>query len=190
MTDQLPVQHDDPSALCQQLEQRVAFILDEARRQGASACEVAVSQNTGLSVGVRRGEVETVELNRDQGFGITLYLDQRKGSASTSDTSDEAIRSAVEAALVIARNTSADTYSGLADAALMARDLPDLDLYHPWALDADAAIERALVCEAAALAMDSRLSSDSANIRVAGCMATAMVSSAARWARATVPRRC
>lgn len=165
MTDQLPVQHDDdPSALCQQLEQRVAFILDEARRQGASACEVAVSQNTGLSVGVRRGEVETVELNRDQGFGITLYLDQRKGSASTSDTSDEAIRSAVEAALVIARNTSADSYSGLADASLMAHDLPDLDLYHPWALDADAAIERALECEAAALAMDSRLSSDSANI--------------------------
>ncbi len=162
MTDQLTVQQqDDPKALCQMLEQRVAFILDEAKRQGASACEVAVSQNTGLSVGVRQGEVETVELNRDQGFGITLYLDQRKGSASTSDTSDAAIRAAVEAALGIARNTSPDTYSGLAGAELMARNIPDLDLYHPWALDADAAIERALECEAAALAVDSRLTSDS-----------------------------
>jgi len=165
MTEQLPdQQYDDPQALCRMLEQRVAFILDEARRQGASACEVAVSQNTGLSVGVRQGEVETVELNRDQGFGITLYLDQRKGSASTSDTSDEAIRSTVEAALAIARNTSPDPCSGLADAELMARDLVDLDLYHPWQLDAEAAIERALACEAAALAIDPRLSSDSANI--------------------------
>lgn len=157
-------QHDDPQALCAMLEQRVAFILDEARRQGADACEVAVSQNTGLSVGVRQGEVETVELNRDQGFGITLYLGQRKGSASTSDTSDQAIRSTVEAALAIARNTSPDPCSGLADAELMARDLPDLDLYHTWALTADEAIERALACEAAALELDPRLSSDSANI--------------------------
>ena len=157
-------QHDDPQALCAMLEQRVAFILDEARRQGADACEVAVSQNTGLSVGVRQGEVETVELNRDQGFGITLYLGQRKGSASTSDTSDQAIRSTVEAALAIARNTSADPCSGLADPALMARDLPDLDLYHPWALTADEAIEQALACEAAALELDQRLSSDSASI--------------------------
>lgn len=165
MTQQLSEQqHDDPQALCRTLEQRVAFILDEASRQGASACEVAVSQNTGLSVGVRQGEVETVELNCDQGFGITLYLDQRKGSASTSDTSDEAIRSTIAAALAIARNTSPDPCSGLADAELMATELPDLDLYHPWALSAEQAIERALQCEAAALQMDSRLSSDSANI--------------------------
>lgn len=157
-------QHDDPQTLCRMLELRVAFILDEARRQGADACEVAVNQNTGLSVGVRQGEVETVELNRDQGFGITLYLGQRKGSASTSDTSDEAIRSTVEAALAIARHTSADPCAGLADAALMARELPELDLYHPWALTAEDAIERALACEAAALAMDPRLTSDSANI--------------------------
>ena len=157
-------QHEDPQAQRLMLEQRVAFILDEAKRQGAQACEVAVSQNTGLSVGVRQGEVETVELNRDQGFGITLYLGQRKGSASTSDTSDDAIRSTVSAALAIARNTSEDAYAGLADPELMAQTLPDLDLYHPWALTADEAIEYALTCEAAALAMDSRLSSDSANI--------------------------
>ncbi|MDX9688137.1 metalloprotease PmbA [Halopseudomonas formosensis] len=165
MSQQLSEQQfEDPRALHQMLEQRVAFILDEASRQGADACEVAVSQNTGLSVGVRQGEVETVELNRDQGFGITLYLDGRKGSASTSDTSDEAIRSTVSAALAIARNTSVDTCAGLADAELMARDLPDLDLYHPWTLTAEQAIERALACERAALELDGRLSSDSANI--------------------------
>lgn len=165
MSQQLSEQQfEDPRALRQMLEQRVAFILDEASRQGADACEVAVSQNTGLSVGVRQGEVETVELNRDQGFGITLYLDGRKGSASTSDTSDEAIRSTISAALAIARNTSVDTCAGLADAELMARDLPDLDLYHPWTLTAEQAIERALACERAALELDGRLSSDSANI--------------------------
>lgn len=159
-----PVRNEDPEALRAELEQRVAFILDESRRQGASACEVGVSQNTGLSVGVRQGEVETVEFNRDQGFAITLYAGQRKGSASTSDTSDEAIRSAIEAALGIARHASEDTFAGLAAAELMATELPDLDLYHPWALSAEQAIERALTCEAAALAMDSRLTSDSANV--------------------------
>ncbi|PAU89800.1 metalloprotease PmbA [Pseudomonas sp. WN033] len=164
MTANPAVQHDDPQGLRLHLEQRVAFILDEARRQGASACEVAVSQNTGLSVGVRQGEVETVEFNRDQGFGITLYAGQRKGSASTSDTSDEAIRSAVEAALAIARHASEDPYAGLGDPELMARDLPDLDLYHPWQLSAEQAIERALACEAAGLALDTRLVSDGAHV--------------------------
>lgn len=163
MTD-TPNRLNDPHVMRQNLEQRVAFILDEARKQGASDCEVVVSQNTGLSVGVRQGEVETVEFNRDQGFGITLYLDQRKGSVSTSDTSDAAIQSAVEAALAIARHTSADPFAGLADAELMARELPQLDLYHPWELSADAAIERALRCEAAALDVDSRLVSDGANV--------------------------
>ncbi|MFT6466404.1 metalloprotease PmbA [Halopseudomonas sp.] len=159
-----PAQHEDPEILRAELEQRVAFILDESRRQGATACEVGVSQNTGLSVGVRQGEVETVEFNRDQGFAITLYAGQRKGSASTSDTSDEAIRSAIEAALGIAQHASEDSFAGLADPQLMATELPDLDLYHPWALSAEQAIERALVCESAALEMDPRLTSDSANI--------------------------
>ncbi|WP_339650219.1 metalloprotease PmbA [Halopseudomonas pelagia] len=159
-----PAQHEDPEALRAELEQRVAFILDESRRLGATACEVGVSQNTGLSVGVRQGEVETVEFNRDQGFAITLYAGQRKGSASTSDTSDEAIRSAIEAAMGIARHASEDSFAGLAAAELMATELPNLDLYHPWALTAEQAIERALTCEATALQMDPRLTSDSANV--------------------------
>ena len=122
-----------PQAL-PELQARVERILAEAGRQGATACEVAVSVEQGLSTTVRQREVETVEFNRDQGFGITLYVGQRKGSASTSATGDDAIRETVAAALAIARHASEDECAGLADRGLMARDLPDLDLYHPWAI--------------------------------------------------------
>ncbi|MDX5373639.1 MAG: metalloprotease PmbA [Pseudomonadaceae bacterium] len=140
------------------LQEQVERILAEARRQGASACEVAVSMEQGLSTTVRQGEVETVEFNRDQGFGITLYVGQRKGSASTSASGEAAIRETVAAALAIARHASEDDCAGLADAALMARELPELDLYHPWAIAPEQAVERALACEAAAFATDKRIS--------------------------------
>ena len=139
------------------LQEQVEAILAEARRQGASACEVAVSAGQGLSTTVRQGEVETVEFNRDQGFGITLYVGQRKGSASTSATGIEAIRETVAAALAIAKHTSEDECAGLADAALMARELPELDLYHPWSITPEQAVEQALACEAAAFAADKRI---------------------------------
>lgn len=145
-----------PEAL-PQLQEQVARIIAEAKAQGASACEVAVSVEQGLSTSVRQGEVETVEFNRDQGFGITLYLGQRKGSASTSASGDAAIRETVAAALAIAKHASEDDCSGLADAELMARELPDLDLFHPWEITPEQAIERALECEAAAFAADSRI---------------------------------
>ena len=140
------------------LQAQVEQIIAEARRQGASACEVAVSVEQGLSTTVRQGEVETVEFNRDQGFGITLYDGQRKGSASTSASGDAAIRETVAAALAIARHASEDDCAGLADAALMARELPDLDLFHPWDIAPEQAVERALACEAAAFATDARIS--------------------------------
>ncbi len=140
-----------------ELREQVERIIAEASRQRASACEVAVSVEQGLSTSVRQGEVETVEFNRDQGFGITLYLGQRKGSASTSATGADAIRETVAAALAIARHASEDDCAGLADPALMARDLPDLDLYHGWSITPDQAIERALACEAAAFAADKRV---------------------------------
>lgn len=140
------------------LQEQVEQIIDEARRQGASACEVAVSLEQGLSTTVRQREVETVEFNRDQGFGITLYVGQRKGSASTSASGAEAIRETVAAALAIAQHTSEDECSGLADAALMARDLPDLDLYHAWNVSPERAIELALACEDAAFEADARIS--------------------------------
>ncbi|MHA7113515.1 metalloprotease PmbA [Pseudomonas promysalinigenes] len=139
------------------LQEQVEAIIAEARKQGASACEVAVSLEQGLSTTVRQREVETVEFNRDQGFGITLYVGQRKGSASTSASGPEAVRETVAAALAIAKHTSEDECSGLADAALMARDIPDLDLYHDWGIEPEKAIEMALTCEAAAFDADPRI---------------------------------
>src|SRR5690606_24513577 len=139
------------------LEEKVERILAEAKRQGASACEVSVSAGQGLSTTVRQGEVETVEFNRDQGFGIILYNGQRKGAASTSASGTEAIRETVAAALAIAQHASEDDCAGLADAALMARELPDLDLYHPWSIEPEQAIEPAPQCEAAACGHDPRL---------------------------------
>ena len=140
-----------------QLQAQVEQIIAEARKQGASACEVAVSVEQGLSTTVRQGEVETVEFNRDQGFGITLYVGQRKGSASTSASGEAAIRETVAAALAIAKHASEDECAGLADAGLMARELPQLDLYHAWSITPEQAIEQALSCEAAAFAADARI---------------------------------
>jgi PmbA protein len=131
--------------------------LEEARSRGASQAEAAVSQNTGLSVGVRLGEVETLEHQRDRSMGITVYFGQRKGSASTADFSPDAVRDTVAKACSIARFTAEDVYAGLADAALMARSQPDLDLDHPWDLSAERAIEIAKSCESAALKFDARI---------------------------------
>jgi len=140
-----------------QLEAQVGEIIAEARRQGASACEVSVGLSEGLSVSVREGEVETVEFNRDQGFSITLYCGKQKGAASTSQAGSSAIRETVAAALAIARHTSEDDCAGLAEAGLMAKELPDLDLWHPWNISAEQAIDRALACEASAFAADRRI---------------------------------
>ena len=139
------------------LQEQVEQILAEAKRQGASACEVAVSLEQGLSTSVRQREVETVEFNRDQGFGITLYAGQRKGSASTSASGPEAIRETVAAALAIAKHTSEDESSGLADKVLMAKDVQDFDLFHAWDITPEQAIELALTCEAAAFDADARI---------------------------------
>ncbi len=139
------------------LEQMVGDLLDEARRQGASAAEAGVSADAGLSVSVRMNEVETIEHTRDQGLGVTVYFDHRKGSASTTDLSSTAIRDTVRAACNIARYTNEDACAGLADPALMAREIPDLDLYHPWGIGVEQAIELGQVCEAAALSLDSRI---------------------------------
>src|SRR5271155_3290862 len=139
------------------LQSIIERALDEARSRGASQAEAAVSQDTGLSVGVRLGEVETLEHQRDRSMGITVYFGQRKGSASTADFSLEAVRATVAKACSIARFTAEDPYSGLADAALMARSQPNLDLDHPWSLSAERAIEIAKCAESAALKFDSRI---------------------------------
>ncbi len=139
------------------LEQLVDDLLSEARRQGASAAEAGVSSDAGLSLTVRLGAPETIEHTRDNGLGVTVYFGHRKGSASTSDLSPQAVKETVEAACNFAKYTSEDPCAGLADAELMARDLPDLDLYHPWELPVDEAIELATRCEAAAREADARI---------------------------------
>ena len=147
----------DPEQTAAQLNGLVEQILDEAKRLGASAAEVSVGNNTGLAVGVRKGELETVEFNNDRAFGITVYDGERRGNASTSDASAAAIRNTVEAALNIAKHTEADPCNGLADPELMAQTLPDLDIDHPWDVDVEAATALALEAEAAALAVDKRI---------------------------------
>src|SRR5262245_44519631 len=118
-----------------------ADVIRRCREAGASAAEVGASIDTGLSVSVRLGEVETIEHTRDRSFGVTVYFGQRKGAASTADLAPDSIQKTIEQACAIARYTEADPASGLADAGLMATDFPDLDVWHPWDID----VERAIV---------------------------------------------
>ncbi len=140
-----------------QLMDVASLALEEARRQGASQCEADASVSQGLSVNVRLREVDTVEYQRDRGLGVTVYFGQRKGAASTADLSAAAVRETVGKACAIARYTAADEYAGLVEAEALARDIPDLDLDHPWELTPERAIELARECEAAGLELDARL---------------------------------
>ncbi|MEM7220172.1 MAG: metalloprotease PmbA [Pseudomonadota bacterium] len=151
------------------LRDLVERILREARSQGADSAEVSASDDHGLSVNVRRGELETVEFTQERGFGITVYRHDadgvRKGSASTADDREDSIRDTVRAACKIAEFTQPDPCSGLADAELMATEQPDLDLLHPWTPEVDEAAALALECEAAALQFDPRIkNSDGAGV--------------------------
>jgi PmbA protein len=129
-----------------------------ASSRGATGSEVEVSAAVGQSVTVRRGEVETVEYNRDKGLGITVYFGKRRGNASTSDLSVEAVERTVDAACAIARHTAEDDATGLPDADRLYKGVPpDLDLFHPWGLTVEEAIEVAQRSEAAALAVDKRI---------------------------------
>ncbi len=135
----------------EELKTVVQTLLDEAKQQGATAAEAGLSQEIGLSVTARMGEVETIEHHCDQGLGITVYIGQCKGSASTSDLSLAAIKKTVSAALSIARYTGEDSYAGLPEKQWLATEFPELDLNHPWPITADEAIPIAVECEAAAL---------------------------------------
>lgn len=132
--------------------------LAQAAARGASQCEAEASEGYGQGVTVRRGEVETIEYNRDKALGVTVYIGQQKGYASTSDFSPRAVTDTVDAALSIARFTAADPAAGLADPELLAREPRDLDLFHPWDLPIEQAIETARACEAAAFRLDPRIS--------------------------------
>jgi PmbA protein len=139
------------------LEAIVAESLRLARAQGAGDAEAGASTQTGLSVTVRLGEIETLEYQRDRGLGVTVYFGQRKGSASTSDLGRAAVADTVAKACSIARFTAADDCAGLPEERLLAREYPDLDLSHPWPIEPDRAIELARRCEATALALDPRV---------------------------------
>ncbi len=140
------------------LKNIVQDLLDEAKSQGATAAEAGLSQENGLSVSARLGDVETIEHHCGQGLGITVYFGQHKGSSSTSDLSSASIKEAVSAACSIARYTNADKYSGLPEKERLATDFPDLDLNHPWDLSVDAAIELAIECEDAARSYHAEIS--------------------------------
>ncbi len=142
----------------EELEDIIASTLAEARERGVDQAEVAVSHDIGLAATVRLGDVESLEYTNDRGIGITVYCGSRKGSASTSDISSDAIREAVGKACTFASYTAEDKYAGLADSDRMCSEVPDLDLDHPWNLDATAAIELAIACEASALGYDKRIS--------------------------------
>jgi PmbA protein len=157
-----PVQSRGPMTPANQpdqktLEQVVERALALARASGATAAEAGVGVSTGLSVTVRLGEVETLEYQRDRSLGVTVYAGHRKGSASTANLSPAAVEETVAKALSIASFTADDEYAGLPDAERMADRLPDLDLSHPWALEAPAAVELARRCEAAGLGFDDRI---------------------------------
>lgn len=140
-----------------ELAERIREALKEAGRQGATAAEASVGTSFGLSVKVRHGEVDTLEHMRDRGLAITVYFGQRKGTANSADFARAALIETVHAACDIARYTSEDPCAGLADAGLMAAEVPDLELHHRWDVEPESAIELARKCEAAALGVDSRL---------------------------------
>lgn len=149
------------------LQQLASDIVRYARQQGATACAAEVSEGFGQTVTVRQGAVETIEYNRDKGMSVNVYLGQRRGNASTSDFSKQAVRDTVDAALNIARYTAEDDCAGLPEADQLATEFPDLDLYHPWGLSVEQAIELAGECEQAAFHTDRRVSnSEGATVNV------------------------
>lgn len=141
-------------------------VIRRARAAGATQAEVSASIDAGLSVNVRLGDVETVEHTRDRGFGLTVYFGKRKGSASTADLNADSIQATLDQACAIARYTEEDVAAGLADASRMATQFPDLDLWHPWAIDTPQAIALGQEIEAAGRAHAGITNSDGASVQM------------------------
>lgn len=141
----------------EQLQKMSVRVLKLAKAAGASAADTDISLGIGQNVSVRMGETETIEYNRDKGVSVTVYFGQQRGNASTSDLSEKALADTVAAACNIARYTAQDPFCGLADASLMASVFPGLDLYHPWDISVEEAIDIAKRCEAAAQGVDARI---------------------------------
>ena len=140
-----------------ELENLVRMALEVASERGVDQAEAVTSVDTGLAATARLGDVENLEYTNDRGLWITVFKDSRKGNASTSDVSPEAIREAVDKACTFAECTAQDEYAGLADAELMCTEVPDLELDHPWSIEASDAIDMAIACEKAGLEFDTRI---------------------------------
>jgi PmbA protein len=138
-------------------EDLVDAAIAHARKLGATDAGAEASEGRGLSVGVRKGALENIEHNHDKSLGVTVYIGQRRGNASTSDFSPDALERTVQAAYDIARFTAEDPAAGLPDEADIAREYPELDLFHPWPVTADEALKIALTCEQAAFAADPHI---------------------------------
>ena len=161
----IPQIQDDSRARLDALAEISQRLLERCRAGGADQAEVSCSEERGLNVNVRMGEVETVESTRDRGIGVTVYFGKRKGSASTADLREDSLASTVAQACAIAKFTEDDPASGLADAELMAREQGDFDDWHPWAIEADRAIDLALASENAGRESDTRIgNSDGASV--------------------------
>ncbi|WP_125558553.1 metalloprotease PmbA [Pseudoalteromonas rubra] len=158
-------QHDPIWTQIDEVKHAVSDVLDYAKQLGATSAEASMSRTSGLSVSTRMGEVETIEFNQDGGLGLSVYVGQHKGSASTADLGPKALRSVVEKAVEIAKFTSDDPCNGVADAELMPEVVPDLDLFHPWSLTPEEGVKRCLEAEQAALNYDERIvNSDGASV--------------------------
>lgn len=155
----MKTQHNNSDVLksTTELTQLMNDVLDLAKKEGATNAAVAVNNDRGFSVDVRMGQVETVSFSEDKGVGLTVYIGQRKGGASSTDTSLEAIKMMVKAACDIARVSAEDPCFGLADKELMTSSHPDLELFHPWSVSPQQAIDLALHCESHALKQDKRI---------------------------------
>ncbi len=140
------------------LENILSRVLELAVQDGATSAEANIGTGSGFSVTARMGEPETVEHQRDKGLNVTCFVNHKKGSASTTDFGDKAIEETVRAACTIARNTSEDEFAGLLDPEYMAKQIPDLDLYHPWDISPEQAIHMAIECENIARSHDPRIS--------------------------------
>ena len=149
----------------EQLKELVAFLLAEAKKLGATDAAAELSEGHGLSVSTRKGEIETIEQNRDKQAGVTVFIGQRRGNAGTSDFSKAALKASVEAAFHIARHTAEDDCAGLAPAELLEKHPKDLDLYHPWSINTEDAVEIARAAEQGAFAVSKNIiNSDGASV--------------------------
>ena len=157
----------DTTALSDNRDELIRIIdtvLTQSREIGASAAEADIGAGAGLSANVRKGEIDKLEYERDKGLSITVYIDGQKGNASTSDFSETALKESVKAAFSIAQYASRDECAGLAEAELMAKEFPDLDLYHPWSISPETAINLAIECEQAAFDYDKRISNSDGSV--------------------------